>query len=170
MQTRQQQTEGKKNIKMQEKKKKFILCKPHRARAQPRSELGRNRVVTVGIENKKQKHFSLLSTAVFTFLFRGRWQQTERKKLLRFTVGEKPHARQWPFQMTVKPNEWFSSLRENNTRTKRKTALNSHLPNSFKYRNIHKKKCDSSSRLLFNYTGYNKQVTTFSTCLTETSI
>lgn len=97
MQTRQQQTEEKKIYQDARKKKKFILCKPHRARAQPRWELGRNRVVTVGIENKEQKHFSLLSTAVFTFLFRGRWQQTERKKLLRFTVGENhnDHFRWW---------------------------------------------------------------------------
>lgn len=36
-----------------QEKKKFIPCKPHRARAQPRSDLGRNRTVTVGIENKK---------------------------------------------------------------------------------------------------------------------
>lgn len=32
----------------------FISCKPHRARAQPRSDLGENLTVTVGIENKKQ--------------------------------------------------------------------------------------------------------------------
>lgn len=52
----------KKNMDLQEKKM-FIPCKPHRARAQPRSDLGRNRAVTVGIENKKQtKHFSILST------------------------------------------------------------------------------------------------------------
>lgn len=50
----QQQTEGKKTT--CKKKKNFIPCKPHRARTQPRSDQGRNRAVTVGIENKKQKH------------------------------------------------------------------------------------------------------------------
>lgn len=40
------------------RKKTFILCKPHRARAQPRSDLGRNRAVTVGIERKKKRNFS----------------------------------------------------------------------------------------------------------------
>lgn len=46
------------------KKMFFIPCKPHRARTQPRSDLGGGgSAATVGIENKKQnkKHFSLLS-------------------------------------------------------------------------------------------------------------
>lgn len=46
----------------------------------------------------------------------------------------------------------------------------SYFPNSCKYFNIHKNKCDFLVPYFLNYTVYYKQVTTFSTCLTETSI
>lgn len=148
------------------KKKMFIPCKPHRARAQPRSDLGRNRAVTVGIENKKQtKHFSIIST----ISWRNNWLNCNlhnifffqepmtaiwaKKESFSIYSRWKPHANNDHFRW------WWNHIRlERFSPCKkitlipetgvRKTALNSRLPNSCKYCNIHKKKLDFSSPLL----------------------
>lgn len=113
------------------KKKMFIPCKPHRARAQPRSDLGRNRAVTVGIENKKQKHFSIRSTISwrnnwlncnFHISFQEPMTAIRVKEASPFYSRWKPHAQQRPFRMMVKPHQtWvIFSLQENNTQTEGK--------------------------------------------------
>lgn len=113
----------------------FIPCKPHRARAQPESDLGRNRAVKT---KKTTKPISMLSTIswgedcldrkfhnIFSSPGTNDSIVSEKNKASPFTVCENHTQKQWPFRRMLKPRQdfsHFSSLQENNTR-KQETLL-----------------------------------------------
>lgn len=140
------------------KKKMFISCKPHRARAQPRSDLGIKHSSDCGHRKQKTKtrlftcdrrQSRHLTAPSFSHLFM--WEPMTaiggKNKVLHSRVGEnrtrnENHWGRW--QNLITRLEQISLHIETEQQNRRSFSPPT-CPTVFKYWNIHKKKRDSSS-------------------------